>query len=300
MIKEDFKIKVLSNAERREAQELLFSLGFGWDLFGQRNSIREFNDENIHVYIDNKIIRHCSDNRYSESLSNKLITLQELRELARPKEYLDENYQLQVTNQPKEGWILVPDGAELLVIPNINVQPYFYKYGDIRLQFFNSSGRWDNSGFKTIDELHKILWQRKKESEMNTEKKGRFLHQEWYEAFGRGDDVQFKHSTDNQWRDLRLDFHTLNLFNVPDHKFRLKPRTIQIGSRTINAPISVKPNLNDSFYISSTIHQDKYLKTVWHDSATDNDLLNRQICHLTADDAINMTDALLELMKEAK
>jgi hypothetical protein len=133
-------------------------------------------------------------------------------------------------------------------------------------------------------------------------KKGRFLHQEWYEAFGRGEDVQYlsgnrQDIATNNWQDLDSGRHVICAFDDQNWQFRLKPQTITIGSRTINKPISVKPELNQQFYVTDLLLSEKYNLFLWRDSKSDNLLFNRNLCHLTKEDAIAMTDALLELMK---
>ena len=132
---------------------------------------------------------------------------------------------------------------------------------------------------------------------MKEEKKGRFLHQEWYEAFGRGEDVQHTPcERDCDWTTTTI-AHPISIFSVKEMKFRLKPETITIGSRTINKPISVKPERGTTIYIAMLTDNDKYDEIVWNNYPEDNLYLSRNLCHLTAVDAIAMTDAILELMK---
>lgn len=91
--------------------------------------------------------------------------------------------------------------------------------------------------------------------------------------------------------------HSLSDFNNPAYRFRLKPQTIQIGSRTIVKPISAKPARGTTIYIAMLTDDDKYDEIVWNNYPEDNLYLSRNLCHLTAVDAIAMTDAILELMK---
>ena len=130
---------------------------------------------------------------------------------------------------------------------------------------------------------------------MKEEKKGRFLHQEWYEAFGRGADVQFDNGRSG-WMDISPISHVISLFDQT-YKFRLKPQTITIGSRTINKPISVKPEIGQEFYVSSIASIGMALSDNWKDSDSQNEVFNRNLCHLTKEDAIAHCNALLELMK---
>ena len=219
-------------------------------------------------------------------------------ELAQPKEYLNDKFKLVVTNMLQDGWILVPDGAEFLT-PDL-----FWKDGDMNhLAFGSSSIGWYRGALDLEDYLrkqkYKILWQRNPKQEeqvMNTEKKGRFLHQEWYEAFGRGEDVEYTSEKLMGWRSVGMS----NCFDVFNHgyiKFRLKPQTMQIGSRTINKPISVKPEIGQEYYMPSLSNSCKYSFETWSDNNYDKEVFNRNLCHITADDAVKMTDALLSLMK---
>jgi len=224
----------------------------------------------------------------------RLVGIEELRELAKPCEYLDENFKLQVTNQPKEGWRLVPDGAEYY--KNLELASWFYKVENSKLYFWDFGG-WCVSGFADEKSFKKILWQRTPQQETIMEKKGRFLHQEWYEAFGRGEDLLLK-MINNKSTVLQVNSAMgLHIFDDANNHFSLKPQTIQIGSRTINKPISVKPEIGQEFYVSSIASIGMALSDNWKNSDSQNEVFNRNLCHLTKEDAISHTEALLELMK---
>ena len=115
MIKENLKIKV-NPCTRDEALDLLRSLGK--ELYsGVYNRIREVGF--LYIYAQKYMDWDGFDSQTNFVLDGaKEITIVELRELARPKEYLNTEYELVVTNQPKDGWILVPGGAECFL--------YFY------------------------------------------------------------------------------------------------------------------------------------------------------------------------------
>ena len=130
---------------------------------------------------------------------------------------------------------------------------------------------------------------------MNT-KKGRFLHQEWYEAFGRGEDVQIAGEYVGQYSDITTSDH-ISVFNNTTLTFRLKPKTITIGSRTITKPISVKPEIGTVIYVSSIASIGMALSDNWKNSDSQNEVFNRNLCHLTKEDAVAHTEALIELMK---
>jgi hypothetical protein len=272
-VKENLKIRVNSRDEKHEVQKLFFALGFNWQLFGAHNQVRDFTDSLIAAYIDEMCIRQVACDKYFRDSPNKEITLPELRELARPKEYLNDKFELVKTNQPDDGFILVPDGAVKLVRIGLDDYDWCVYY----------------SSHLTLE----TLWQR----ENKVENKGRFLHQWAYEAFGRGEDLLLK-MINNKCTVLQVNSAMgLHIFDDANNHFSLKPQTIQIGSRTINKPISVKPEIGAEYFVVDLHDKKKYDTHEWTDHDVDNLFLERGLIHLTKDDAINHTDALLELMK---
>ena len=98
---------------------------------------------------------------------------------------------------------------------------------------------------------------------------------------------------DNVWRNVTAP--DLTFFNEKYIKFKEKPQTIQIGSRTITKPISVKPEIGTEFYVSSIASICMALSDNWKNSDSQNEVFNRNLCHLTKEDAINHSEAILEL-----
>lgn len=295
-MKENLKIKV-NDFDRQEVIDLLGKLGksFSWDVktrWSEIAAIFAYKKQNLEW--DNDL-----GFNYFKGHSNKEITLTELREIAREKEYLNDKFELIVTNQPDDGWRLVPDGVNTLT--KFGSSLVFWCDG-VYVKSANNNKVFDMA-YNTIsaymgdgDDV-KILWQR--ENKVETVK-GRFLHQWAYEAFGRGEDVQHTPCLrDCPWTTVTMD-KTIGIFNNPHNKFRLKPQTIIIGSRTINKPISVKPELGQEFYVSSIASIGMALSDNWKNSDSQNEVFNRNLCHLTKEDAINHTDALLELMATNK
>lgn len=302
-MKEILKIKV-NDFDRQEVIDLLGKLGksFPWDVktrWGEISVIYTYQKQNLEWDQDH-------GDAYFQRHGNKEITIKELRELAKPREYLDETFKLVVTNQPKDGWRLVPDGADYYVNFPGESKSLFYRINQKEryLEIFDhwqKKGAWSDTRIKNIDTFNlipasKLLWQRNpKVATMNTEKKGRFLHQEWYEAFGRGEDVQHTPcERDCDWTSTSI-ASPISIFSAREMKFRLKPQTITIGSRTINKPISVKPE--SVYFIASITHPNKFVQHVWTGHVNDNMNFNRKICHLSESDAIAHSDAILELMK---
>jgi len=304
-VKENLKILTPFESDKIEAQQLLFSLDYLWQ--------GKFNDPKIGatffdcLFAEGAYLTHgVSEGGYFNNHVYKEITLPELRELARPKEYLNDKFELVVTNQPDDGWILVPDGADKYTYGRkygLTIWEYSFWIDDVQSESNGSSTPNGSmySDYVSCGLLHKILWQRENKVEKVKGREGnagRFLHQEWYEAFGRGGDVQFKltNHSDNQWKTLST-HSTFEKFNENQYEFRLKPQTIQIGSRTIVKPISVKPEMGAEYFVIDLNDKIKYDTHEWTDHDVDNLFLERGLIHLTKDDAINHAESLLELMK---
>jgi len=88
-MKENLQIETQNKRDNAEATKLFRELGYP------------------HLFADEMFVYATS------SIDNTIrtVSFDELRELARPKEYLNSEFELVVTNQPDDGWILVPDGA---------------------------------------------------------------------------------------------------------------------------------------------------------------------------------------------
>ena len=131
---------------------------------------------------------------------------------------------------------------------------------------------------------------------MKEEKKGRFLHQDWYEAFGRGEEVQLKADNESHWNNFSVD-HVNFHFNRHDVQFRLKPQTIQIGSRTINKPISVKPEMGDIVYVANLTDMDLVTEQKWNNNPLHIHFFDLGLLHKSKEDALNHSMALIKTMK---
>lgn len=274
-MKENLKVKINSVEEREEAQNLFHSMGS-----------RIFRGSQFEVVVVYELMKPFKE-----------ITLPELRELARPKEYLTNKFELVVTNQPDDGFILVPDGSEYFVKGHGSEALFFYKHDGEYMAWKMPQGKnWIPSSYTSPTTAFIILWQR--ENKVETVK-GRFLHQWAYEAFGRGEELEyiFNNNPNDVWEIVNCNNVLLNIFNASTVSFRLKPQTIQIGSRTINKPISVKPEICTEYFMPSLSSSCKYLYATWNDSNYDKEVLGRSLCHLTKEDAISHCEALLELMK---
>lgn len=269
-MKENLKIRVITEKDRLEAHDLFKSIG-----------------------CKGYCIRIGEGDFITQNMIE--ITLPELRELARPKEYLNDKFELVVTNQPDDGWLLVPDGANRYTRAINGHETFWDNDNSILIHggYGDMSGRY-TFGYYVEHYKAKILWQR--ENKVETVK-GRFLHQWAYEAFGRGEDLQHTPcERDCDWTSTSI-ASPISIFNAREMKFRLKPQTIQIGSRTITKPIGVKPENGQTYFIVDLMNKLKYRTNVWRGTDLDIYQFNSGLCHLTAQDSINCADALLELMK---
>jgi hypothetical protein len=296
-MKENLKIR-FNDFERQEVINLLRSIGKTLHDGAEK---RWHEISIIYIYAKYDKLEWDTDSGDTFSIDDaKEITLPELRELARPKEYLNDKFELVVTNQPEDGFILVPDGAECATSypPGANHKVLFWRKAGNVYQCFNAMRSWIDSrgGIDLfLKELNQtILWQR--ESKVETVK-GRFLHQWAYEAFGRGEDLLLK-MINNKSTVLQVNSAMgLHIFDDANNHFSLKPQTIQIGSRTINKPISVTPENGQTYFIVNLMNKLKYRTNVWRGTDLDLYQFNNNLCHLTAADSINHCDALLELTK---
>ena len=140
---ENLKVKVGSEAESKEAQELFFDLGYAWRTCGKNiNNTIKIEDQDLcteHGFI-------CITEFFNENQS-KEITLQELRDMVNPtKECLekqaDGSYKLVMRGiVVKDGDIEVPEGANVA-----------YKGHDSGAVYFTSL----EMGYRDVE----VIWQR--------------------------------------------------------------------------------------------------------------------------------------------
>ncbi|HEY4714712.1 MAG TPA: hypothetical protein VIH30_10805, partial [Aquirhabdus sp.] len=192
-MKENLKIETQNKRDNAEATKLFRELDYP------------------HLFADEMFVYATS------SIANTIrtVSFDELRELARPKEYLNDKFELVVTNQPLDGWLLVPDWANRYTRA-INGHETFW---DNDNSILIHGGYADMSGMYTFEYYveqykAKILWQRENKVEAT---KGRFLHQWAYEAFGRGEDVQIGGAHAFEYFDLNFQ-HSLSDFNNPAYR----------------------------------------------------------------------------------
>ena len=155
---ENLKIKVNSEAESKEAQELFFELGYVWTDTKCQTKMKYTVPVIYSSFEDGDL---CCD-KYDINHNHKEITPQELRDMVNPmKEYLekqaDGSYKLVMRGiVGKDGDIEVPEGA------NFYCDRYFWM--QLNSKKFWNGDNWQND-FKTLCGFSKsynktILWQR--------------------------------------------------------------------------------------------------------------------------------------------
>lgn len=161
---ENLKIKCENTKQGKQAQELFFSLGYGFEGCKNKNiqELEYVSDFYLFAYSDGDLTHSCDYGVFMNK-AHKEITIQELRDMVTPmKEYLSKNssgnYQL-VNHRFSEDDIEVPDGAE--AFGHTGIVQTFYK-DDFR-SFFNENtdGQWDERSETWIGRKDPvILWQR--------------------------------------------------------------------------------------------------------------------------------------------
>lgn len=209
---ENLKIRVMTEQESKEAQELFFELGGSWhDL---KTDIREVPYVEKSLFLKDGWVTYGGWESYSYHCGQEL-TLPQLRD----KVVLHRNDVRDATHSAKHGsmWYL-----------GVNKYAWRFDLGD--------SGMWelDDSKNKTIDfgDLNPI---NKSKGEVNVENS--ISKKEAFDEFLNGGAVEFMDKT-GQWRTM-LDNTVLKVFLDHDN-FRLKPRTIKIGDVEVPAPFDPK------------------------------------------------------------
>lgn len=171
---EKLKIYLGQNRDlKTEILDCLTTLGYMWK--GEKDYLDTASPEAIYtsVYVDGDISLEHSiaySMFYHLSPDHRVVTIDDLRTMTNPaqpsepdpflKEYLTPDYKLMLASDPQDGWIEVPEGAELYAYwPNDN--SYNFHSGK---SFFEDDG-WNCCGWG-VDKIKngtagaKALWQR--------------------------------------------------------------------------------------------------------------------------------------------
>lgn len=174
---ENLKIRVNNEAESKEAQELFFKLGLNW-LGSGMQYVKNRIGFIFTAYCQNRYVITLSKDDFLRLPTHKEITLPELRAMVNPmKEYLDanRNYEFVLSIEKDDGFIEIPEGAEIAIRFKDDEEVIFYK-NDGRLRFPETGKSWKNDSSWTMEQLldenhsadgfdlsHDILWQREQD-----------------------------------------------------------------------------------------------------------------------------------------
>ncbi|CDG86383.1 hypothetical protein [Xenorhabdus bovienii] len=110
------------------------------------------------------------------------------------------------------------------------------------------------------------------------------LKAEWWEYF------EVLHDDADRWLSLAGEFY----FD-PDKEYRLKPRTIRIGSVDVPEPVREPLEEGQDYYFLDLGGESYYDETFWLGDLDDVDRLNRCLIHLDRESAVMHAKALLSL-----
>jgi hypothetical protein len=127
-----------------------------------------------------------------------------------------------------------------------------------------------------------------KENEMNEFQK--FCQEiQWVViAAAKGDDIQYL-DQDGQWKDKPPHGFT------PKRTYRVKPKTINIGSIEVPSPAIDKCEIYKRYYVPNMLVDRKYSICVWSNKKRDFDFLRNGMVHATKEGAVKHADALISL-----
>lgn len=172
---ENLKIRVTTEQESKEAQELFFKLGYYWAYknLGKKLLLSE---KDVYLFAESNGILGTGV-KENESFFNdwrgKEITLQELRDMVKPKvkEYLfkynDQYTLVELSKEDAESnpdqYIEVPIGADIAVYPHFSKGISFFK-NNFRFAYSDSSGEWKETDYCPENLKHwnswRVAWQR--------------------------------------------------------------------------------------------------------------------------------------------
>ena len=199
----NYKIKVNSEAESKEVQELFFELGGEWGF----NSIQVKYKEYPYLFMTGIIIKYGKDSGFFEKHQNKEITLPELRDIV----VLKRNDACDATHEDDSGCL------------------YFFSSCDTRV-YYMTKGGWVKT--READSSIKPI---KKES-------GMLSNKEALMALANGEDVLYINtqlaSSHIDWADASE--LTIAQIKSGDWAFKLKPKTILLNGVEFPAPFKPK------------------------------------------------------------
>ena len=229
----DFKIEVKNQEESKEAQELLFELGYEWmGLRGPRYLEMHIGFKYLTAYFNRK---RLAQGELGDA--DKEITLPQLRDMAvlHRNDVVDATHECRTDSEFK--YRLISNTWHVITEHN----PFWRK---------DSISR---------DEAHLFIKPIKKDKDMENLISGKEAKLAW----ANGGSVQVS-IEGNSFEDLSSGFR-LDIFDNSDCRFRLKPLIIKIGDIEVPAPF--EPKVGEVFfyptpYVVQGYGQSKYLGTI--------------------------------------
>ena len=117
-------------------------------------------------------------------------------------------------------------------------------------------------------------------------------------AIADGKEVQFRNSVTGSWYTQDGHATLLEIYrdNTPVIDYRIKPNTITIGGKELNAPMRVAPVMGNQYWVPCL--GDKCMNSyAWADDEVDTLYLGTGLCFSTEADAKAVADAFLDLLK---
>lgn len=195
-----YKIKLADEAESKEAQELLFELGYKWDSCGKVLSYLDA--KHLIAETDGILLRVHNDNmEFYNRDANQEITLPQLRDLV--VLHLNDVGDATHTNKNNDG-------------------EFLFKSSDNKLYYFNTilsqwQAMWGAEPDNAINECAVLIAKQKEQPQMTW--------QDAFQAMIDGKDVEML-DRHNQWESIK-GFYMCSILE-PNSKFRLAPQTVHL------------------------------------------------------------------------
>ena len=198
---------------------------------------RQFNNGQYNTWVES-----CINNHTLELLKDEWISeLKPIEKEVKMKEYLDANYELRSVKQPSgdnhvpNGWIEVPEGAEILYFGKRDeTANHFFKtvYGKSYFKYLDKGSEWMEYSDVSLDEFKEsldnflIMWQRNPETtNTSIQEKLKFI-----EKWLNGEKIQYilgVESEKTQWHNFTEG--AMRYIKRSNIKFREAPKYVTIN-----------------------------------------------------------------------
>ncbi|MCE6627722.1 hypothetical protein KSA08_06155 [Acinetobacter pittii] len=233
---DNYKIKVIDEAESKEAQELFFELGFAW--LCSKKDITNLNIVFIYAK-DGVLTAGLNDHNFAEA-EHKELTLPQLRDLVvlKRNDVKDANYRSKKVSDA-----------------------LYFKSCD-GIFYFMFEGKWIQSEVNTDEGLEPI-----------NQDPALISGAEAHKALLAGENVQYSGYGEQDW-DTALNCNIgvfLNHEKFPDFKFRIVPRTIKVE---LELPRPFEPKVGDLYWVIAMTNLRGYTQKVYKDDGDDECLIH--------------------------